>query len=66
MANNNNNNVIFEDEVTLTVTKKSFVNKQTGEQITYNELKIAVLGEEFTVKLNDGDKKLFKYLLGDR
>lgn len=63
---NNNNNVIFEDEVTLTVTKKSFVNKETGEEITYNELMISVLGENFKVKLNEQDKKLFKYLLGDR
>lgn len=59
------NNVIFKDNVILTVTKKSFVNKESGETITYNELKIDALGEEFKVKLNDSDKKLFNYLLGE-
>lgn len=60
------NEVIFKDEVTLTVTKKSFVNKQTGETIEYKELNISMLGEDFRVKLGDADKKLFAYIIGDR
>lgn len=60
------NEVIFKDEVTLTVTKKSFVNKQTGDVVEYKELSISMLGEDFKVKLGDADKKLFAYLLGDR
>lgn len=64
MANNNNNNVIFETDSKVVVTKESFTNRANGEVIEYNSYKLVIGGEEFKFKFDVGDRKLFEFIAG--
>lgn len=58
---------LFEGNVNLTVSKESFINKETGENIEYNAFTIEVAGEKIRIKFaNTSDKKLLEYALGIR
>lgn len=60
----NNSNVILETEAKVVVSRESFVNKATGENVEYNSFKLCVAGEEFKFKLDPSDRKLFVYITG--
>lgn len=56
------NEVVFHEQVTLTVTQKQFSVKGTGEVVSYNAYEITIDGETFKVKMEPPDKKLFEYI----
>lgn len=56
------NEVVFHGQAILTVTKKQFTAKGTGEVINYNAYEIEVDGETFKIKMEPSDKKLFEYI----
>lgn len=56
------NEVVFHGQAILTVKKKQFIAKGTGEVINYNAYEIEVDGETFKIKMEPSDKKLFEYI----
>lgn len=56
------NDVVFHEEVTLTVTKKAFIAKGSGDIIQYYAYEITVGDETFKIKMEPSDKKLFEYI----
>ena len=59
-----NNNKLFESNATLTVTRETFNNRDTGENIVYNAYHLHIGDQIFKIKLEKADKKLFEFIAG--